>query len=366
MAANDKSRKSTKRRASGSRSSSEGAGARKSASRSRSGGAEDESRRGGKAASGSMRQAGEGGGRSGGARKSAAKKSSSRGAAGESRGGSQERGAKGRKSESRETGRAQSGSRGRKSAGTARGRMDALKLLKEDHDRVDEMFKRYDRMKEGDERKQQLLQTILEEVRVHAQVEEELFYPALSALFEEGGKDKERELIEEADVEHETVKWLMEQLEGEQSDEGMRDARVKVMGEYIRHHVEEEEGQIFKAAKKVDLDLEELGRQMDARKRQLKGEEPADQEGAGDGDMQVSEPAQMATSGSRTHCREAAPTAGLSARSAFGPVRGERAGGGAKSRPAWDPCSMTTTAASNAVFPSNTHVDARRSGRRPR
>jgi hemerythrin superfamily protein len=288
MAANDKSRKSTQRRASGSRSSSAGAGARKSSSRSRSGG-EDDTRRGGKAATGSTRQAGEGGGsRSGSGRKSAAKKSSSR-----------DSGA--RKSASRDSGRAQSGSRGRKSAGTARGRMDALKLLKEDHDRVDEMFKRYDRMKEGDERKQQLLQTILEEVRVHAQVEEELFYPALTALFEEAGKDKERELIEEADVEHETVKWLMEQLEGEQSDEGMRDARVKVMGEYIRHHVEEEEGQIFKAAKKVDLDLEELGRQMDARKRQLKGEEPADQEGAGDGDMQVSEPAQMATSGSRTH-----------------------------------------------------------------
>ena len=316
MAANDKSRKSTKRRASGSRSSSEGAGARKSSSRSRAG--EDDNKRGGKAASGSTRQSGEGGGRTGGARKSAAKKSSSRGAGGESRGGSQERGgergAKGRKSESRDSGarksasrgdsgRAESGSRGRKSAGAApgRGRMDALKLLKQDHERVDEMFKRNDRMKEGDERKQQLLQMILEEVRVHAQVEEELFYPALSTLFEEEGKDKERELIEEADVEHETVKWLMEQLEGEQSDEGMRDARVKVMGEYIRHHVEEEEGQIFKAAKKVDLDLEELGRQIDARKRQLKGEEPADQEGAGDGDMQVSEPAQMATSGSRTH-----------------------------------------------------------------
>ena len=180
------------------------------------------------------------------------------------------------------------------------GRMDALKLLKEDHERVDALFKKYDRMKEGDERKQPLLETILEELRVHTRVEEEIFYPALDAGFESRGKEKEAELIDEAEVEHETVKWLMEQLEGEQSDEQTRDARVKVMGEYVRHHVQEEEGQMFKAARKANVDLEALGRQIDARKRQLKGEEPADQEGAeGDDAMRVSEPAAMATSGSR-------------------------------------------------------------------
>jgi hypothetical protein len=290
MAARDSKRSSSKSRKSGSRTTGAG-GAGRAGSRS----GEETKRRTSTGGSGT-------------GRKSAAKKSAAR-AAVESRGGatkgraSQARGEGARKSASsqRSTERPASGSRGRKTAASGRGRIDALKLLKEDHERVDGLFKKFDRMKEGDGRKQELLQTILEEVRIHAQVEEELFYPALRTLFEEGGKEKELELIEEADVEHETVKWLMEQLDGNQSDEHTRDARVKVMGEYIRHHVEEEEGEIFKAAKKVDLDLEELGRQLDARKRQLKGEEPADQEAMGEGSMQISEPAQMATSGSRHH-----------------------------------------------------------------
>jgi hypothetical protein len=152
------------------------------------------------------------------------------------------------------------------------GKMDALSLLKQDHEHVDDLLRKFERMKEGDDRKQALLQEILEEVRAHAQVEEELFYPALRTLFEEDGKEKEIKLIAEADVEHETVKWLMAELEGGSLQAERVDARVKVLGEYIRHHVEEEEGQIFRAAKRSDLDLDELGRQMDARKRELKGE----------------------------------------------------------------------------------------------
>ena len=300
MATKQSSRKSSSRKSS--KGSSQAGGGRKTSSR-RSG--DDDQRRAGSGSESSGRRSAsasrgsKGGGRSGegssGGRKSAAKKESRSGGrsakGGEGRSGGRAQAKGGAKSES---------SRGRKSSGRG-GKMDALKLLKEDHERVDDMFKKYDRMKEGDERKQALLQQILEEVRVHAQVEEELFYPALRTLFEEGGKDKELDLIEEADVEHETVKWLMEQLEsGDQCDEGTTDARVKVMGEYIRHHVEEEEGQIFKAAKKVDLDLEELGQQMDARKRQLMGEDPAGGEGGGDTGMQINEPAQMA-SGPTTH-----------------------------------------------------------------
>ena len=153
--------------------------------------------------------------------------------------------------------------------------MNALELLKQDHANVDAMFKRYDRMKEGDERKTALREQICAELTVHAQVEEELFYPALKALFEAGGKDKAVDLIEEADVEHASLKWLIEQLQsGDQSDEGMTDARVKVLSEYVKHHVKEEEGEIFKAARKVDVDLAELGAQIEARKSELKGEQP--------------------------------------------------------------------------------------------
>jgi hemerythrin superfamily protein len=268
MATRQSSRKSTSRKTSSSRSG--GGGSRKGADDKRRSGSQGEGGRGASASRGSK----------GVARKAATKRESSGGSS--SRSAAAKRGGK------------SSGGRASKTSGRG-GRMDALKLLKEDHDRVDAMFKRYERMKEGDERKRELMQQILEDLRVHAQVEEELFYPALRTLFEEGERKKEIELIEEADVEHETVKWLMEQLEGgDQADEGTTDARVKVLGEYVKHHVQEEEGQIFKAAKKVDVDLEELGRQLDARKRQLMGQEPAGGEG-GEGGMQINEPAQMAS-----------------------------------------------------------------------
>jgi hemerythrin-like domain-containing protein len=180
-----------------------------------------------------------------------------------------------RKSASRGTRGVAKSSRAAKSPSSSRsargGAADALKLLKQDHDNVDAMFKKYDRMKDGDERKAALREQICAELTVHATVEEELFYPSLKTLFEEGGKDKAVDLIEEADVEHASLKWLIEQLQsGDQSDEGMVDARVKVLSEYVKHHVEEEEGEIFKAARKVDLDLVELGARIEARKGELK------------------------------------------------------------------------------------------------
>ena len=179
----------------------------------------------------------------------------------------------------RKTSRSSGGSsRGSKAAsgsaarGGRRGASDILAILKRDHDNVDAMFKKYDRMKEGDERKAALREQVCMELTVHAKLEEELFYPALKSLFEQGGMDKAVDLIEEADVEHASLKWLIEQLQsGDQSDEGMVDARVKVLSEYVKHHVEEEEGEIFKAARKVDIDLEALGAEVEARKAQLMG-----------------------------------------------------------------------------------------------
>ena len=236
------------------------------------------------------KQSAQSGGRKSGTKSSAEgrgrKASGGRSAEG-TRGGGRSAATGGRKSAARTASPSRGKRAGKEEAGS-RGRqrkVDALSLLKDDHEHVDELLNKFDRMKEGDERKQQLLEQILEEVRVHAQVEEELFYPALRTLLEEDGKEKELKLLAEADVEHETVKWLMAELEGGQLQSEMVDARVKVMGEYIRHHVEEEEGQIFRAAKRSDLDLEELGRQMDARKRELKGEsgEPGEEGRAGAG-----------------------------------------------------------------------------------
>ncbi|HEX4884745.1 MAG TPA: hemerythrin domain-containing protein [Casimicrobiaceae bacterium] len=231
---------------------------------------------------------------SGGARKATASKSAAGGrktAAKKAAGGARKtaskkttggRGAKSATSAGRKTAaKKASASRAGKQAG-GRGRAaksDALSLLREDHERVDGLFKKYDRMKEGDERKQALREQILEEVRVHAQVEEELFYPALRTVLEEQGKQDKTELLDEADVEHSTVKFLMAEIEGGKLESEMVDARMKVMSEYIKHHVEEEEGEIFRAAKRSDVDLEALGRQMDARKRELMGEPPMEGEG---------------------------------------------------------------------------------------
>lgn len=167
--------------------------------------------------------------------------------------------------------------RSRKSA-TTRGRAtgarrraaanDALAMLRDDHDRVDRMFKRYEKTKE-DGRKDALREEILQEVRVHAQLEEEIFYPALRAAAGEDPKGKAGELLAEAHTEHDTVKWLMAQLEGGGLDDTEVDAHVKVMAEYIRHHVKEEEGEMFKAARRAGLDVEDLGARMQARKREL-------------------------------------------------------------------------------------------------
>ena len=151
-------------------------------------------------------------------------------------------------------------------------RTDLLALLKKDHDTVDRMFKQYDRMKEGDERKQALCETIIAELKVHAQAEEEIFYPALQSELEAAGDEKSVDLVDEAHVEHDTFKWLIEALEQQRGDEAGTDARVKVLGEYVKHHVKEEEGEIFKAARKCDLDLAQMGRAFKARKAELKGE----------------------------------------------------------------------------------------------
>ena len=191
-------------------------------------------------------------------------------------------------SSARKTSRGDGGSRGTRSASSSRssrqGANDALALLKRDHDNVDAMFKKYDRMKDGDERKAPLREQVCMELTVHAKLEEELFYPALKSLFEQGGMDKAVDLIEEADVEHASLKWLIEQLQsGDQSDEGMIDAKVKVLSEYVKHHVEEEEGEIFKAARKVDIDLQALGAEMEARKAELAGDAPMQRESSARG-----------------------------------------------------------------------------------
>jgi hemerythrin-like domain-containing protein len=98
---------------------------------------------------------------------------------------------------------------------------------------------------------------------VHAQVEEEIFYPAVKLAL------KDKELVPEATVEHATLKDLIAQVEGIEPDGEMYDAKIKVLSEYVKHHVKEEQSEMFPKAKAADLDMLALGDQLPQRKAEL-------------------------------------------------------------------------------------------------
>ena len=152
---------------------------------------------------------------------------------------------------------------------------DAIAMLTNDHKEVKALFKQYDKLVEAgaeDEEKVALAEEICLKLTVHATVEEEIFYPAAREAL---GDDED--LIDEADVEHATAKDLIAQLEGSTpAEDALYDAKVKVLGEYIDHHVKEEEGEIFPKAKKAKLDTAELGAEMAARKEELMTETGAE------------------------------------------------------------------------------------------
>ena len=143
---------------------------------------------------------------------------------------------------------------------------DPIELLKADHKKVDKMFKDFEKMKEKDrERAVELVETILTELTVHAQIEEEIFYPTMR----ESGGDSITELLDEAEVGHSTAKDLIAQISSMSPDDDLYDAKVKVLGEYVKHHVKEEEDEMFPKAKKADVDMEELGTMLLQRKQEL-------------------------------------------------------------------------------------------------
>jgi len=146
---------------------------------------------------------------------------------------------------------------------------DALKLLKTDHDAVENLFEQYERLKDKDEsKKEDLIGQICTALSVHAQLEEEIFYPAARNALEEAGED----LLDEAEVEHGSIKSLVEQLETMSADDELCDAKVKVLSEYVKHHVKEEETELFPKVKKSSLDLEAVGEEMAERKSELMAE----------------------------------------------------------------------------------------------
>ena len=139
---------------------------------------------------------------------------------------------------------------------------DAIALLRADHKLVSGLFDQFEKSRSAN-RKKTLVAQICRELTVHTQIEEEIFYPAFRAAV------KDKELVPEANVEHDSVKDLIAQVEGVEPDGEMFDARVKVMGEYVKHHVKEEQNEMFPKAKASRMDLLALGTQLAQRKAEL-------------------------------------------------------------------------------------------------
>lgn len=145
---------------------------------------------------------------------------------------------------------------------------EATALLRADHKRVSGLFEAFEKAR-SPEKMKSIVAEICTELTVHAQIEEEVFYPAFKAAL------KDHALVPEAHVEHDSVKDLIAQVQGVEPDGELYRARVKVMGEFVKHHVKEEQTQMFPKAKKSGLDLRALGQQMHARKQELLAERVA-------------------------------------------------------------------------------------------
>ncbi|MEO8313489.1 MAG: hemerythrin domain-containing protein [Pseudomonadota bacterium] len=158
--------------------------------------------------------------------------------------------------------RRQSATSKRKGASTAN--KDAIALLKSDHRQVEEWFEQFENAK-SDDKKAKLAEQICEALRVHTTIEEEIFYPAFLEMV--GDED----IHHEAEIEHEAAKNLIAQIETSSPKDDYFDAKVKVLSEMIKHHVKEEEQAdgMFAKARKSDMDLAEVGQQLQQRKSEL-------------------------------------------------------------------------------------------------
>ncbi len=139
---------------------------------------------------------------------------------------------------------------------------DAIALLKADHAEVKGWFEDYEDL-EDDAAKAALSAKICKALKVHAKIEEEIFYPAARAA------TGDKPLLDEAMVEHAAAKDLIAQIEAMKVGDDLYDAKVKVLGEQIVHHVKEEEGELFPESRHAKMDLAALGARLAARKKEL-------------------------------------------------------------------------------------------------
>jgi hypothetical protein len=143
---------------------------------------------------------------------------------------------------------------------------DATALLERDHAEVKKLFKEYEKLADAEadgEERQALAERICAMLTVHATVEEEIFYPAAREA------DVDSDLLDEAEVEHASAKDLIAQIQGMGPDDDLYDAKVIVLGEYIDHHVQEEEGEMFPKCRGANMDLAGLAAALADRKAEL-------------------------------------------------------------------------------------------------
>ena len=143
----------------------------------------------------------------------------------------------------------------------------AIELLKKDHRSVELLFKEFGELEDTHEAAEQVIETACTELKMHDAIETEIFYPAVREAAE--NEDVEV-LLDMAEVEHDTVRELIDKLESMDPADHKRPAHFKVLVEYVKHHVAEEEKKMFREVKKLkELDLEALGLEMKERKAQL-------------------------------------------------------------------------------------------------
>ncbi|MDM5178313.1 hemerythrin domain-containing protein [Massilia sp. DJPM01] len=144
--------------------------------------------------------------------------------------------------------------------------IDALALLKADHEKVKSLFREFERLRDdedADERKFELVDDICYELTVHSMIEEEIFYPVLRALIDDD------QLLDEAGVEHAGARDLIGQLDVMYPGDDHFDATVTVLGEEMADHIDREESALFDAARQSGIALDDLGERLSARKDEL-------------------------------------------------------------------------------------------------
>lgn len=148
--------------------------------------------------------------------------------------------------------------------------VDAISLLKEDHRTVDALFDEFDKARRSDT-KARLVSEICDELKIHTLIEEEIFYPAVRPKIDP-------DIVDEGVVEHDGAKVLINDLVAAKPSDPYYDSKVKVLAEEIRHHVQEEEKWLrgmFAQSRRTDIDMEQLGVKLAARKAELKAQAKA-------------------------------------------------------------------------------------------